>query len=195
MDEMMVVAARKTGNRYLGVTLTVAFVGVWLAMLPYPMVILPMLAERISPTDKAAVLARALGIGSFIGLIAQPIFGVLSDHTRSRWGMRKPWILGGMLGGLGAMAVMATARTPAQLALGWGLMALTFNSTLSGLNAVLPDQVRSEKLGVYSSLVSSRRRSVCCWASGSRGNWRPTSSRSRWYRGRSRWWRLSASSC
>ncbi|MCA8279537.1 MFS transporter [Burkholderia cepacia] len=153
MDEMMVVAARKTGNRYLGVTLTVAFVGVWLAMLPYPMVILPMLAERISPTDKAAVLARALGIGSFIGLIAQPIFGVLSDHTRSRWGMRKPWILGGMLGGLGAMAVMATARTPAQLALGWGLMALTFNSTLSGLNAVLPDQVRSEKLGVYSSLV------------------------------------------
>ncbi|WP_193101253.1 MFS transporter [Burkholderia sp. Z1] len=153
MDELMCISARKEGNRYLGVTLTVAFVGVWLAMLPYPMMILPMLAERIAPADKATVLARALGIGSFIGLIAQPIFGVLSDHTRSRWGMRKPWILGGMLGGLGAMAILATARTPAQLALGWGLMALTFNSTLSGLNAVLPDQVRSARLGLYSSIV------------------------------------------
>ncbi|OMG71165.1 MFS transporter [Burkholderia ubonensis] len=156
MDELMYVSARKAGDRYLGVTLTIAFVGVWLAMLPYPMMILPMLAERIAPTDKARVLAQALGIGSFIGLIAQPIFGVLSDHTRARWGMRKPWILGGMLGGLGAMAVLATARTPAQLAqlaLGWGLMALTFNATLSGLNAVLPDQVRSDKLGFYSSIV------------------------------------------
>jgi len=153
MDELMVVSARKEGGRYLGVSLTVAFIGVWLAMLPYPMVILPMLAERIAPANKVSVLAQALGIGSFVGLIAQPIFGLLSDHTRSRWGMRKPWILGGTLGGIGAMVVLATARTPAQLALGWALMALTFNATLSGLNAVLPDQVQSAKLGFYSAIV------------------------------------------
>ncbi|VWC40585.1 major facilitator transporter [Burkholderia aenigmatica] len=153
MDDCMAAASGKRSSRYLGVTLTIAFVGIWLALLPYPMVILPMMAERIAPADKASVLAHALGIGAIAGLVAQPVFGVLSDHTRSRWGMRKPWILGGMVAGIAAMAVIVGARTPWQLALGWALTALAFNATLSGLNAVIPDQVPREKLGFYSSIV------------------------------------------
>jgi MFS family permease len=153
MDELTYTQDQHRQSRYLGVILMIAFTGIWLALLPYPMLILPMMAERIAPLDKASVLALALGVGAVAGFLAQPVFGVLSDHTRSRWGMRKPWILGGMLGGLGAMAIIATARTPWQLALGWGLTALAFNATLSGLNAVIPDQVPREKLGLYSSIV------------------------------------------
>ncbi|WP_419687843.1 MFS transporter [Burkholderia theae] len=153
MDERVGVSSLGGRNVTLGVTLTVAFVGIWLALLPYPMMILPMMAERIAPADKASVLAFALGVGAVAGFVAQPVFGVLSDHTRGRWGMRKPWILGGMLAGVGAMALIVTARTSWQLALGWALTALAFNATLSGLNAVIPDQVSREKLGLYSSIV------------------------------------------
>jgi MFS family permease len=153
MDELSLAVASRRPHRYLGVTLGVAFIGVWLAMLPYPMVILPMLAEHIAPAEKATVLARVIGIGATIGLFAQPIYGVLSDHTRSRWGMRKPWILGGAIGGIVGMAVLVNAQSPMQLALGWAMMALAFNATLSGLNAVLPDQVPEKRLGFYSSIV------------------------------------------
>ncbi|VWC95918.1 MULTISPECIES: MFS transporter [Burkholderia] len=153
MDELVLAAAGRRSRGHLGITLTLAFVGVWLALIPYPMMILPMLAERIAPTAKATVLAQAIAVGAIVGSIAQPIFGVLSDHTRARWGMRKPWIFGGAVAGLGAMAILATARSPAQLALGWALMALSFNATLSGLNAILPDQVPPERLGFFSSIV------------------------------------------
>src|SRR4051794_26423092 len=39
-----------------------------------------------------------LGIGAFASLIANPVFGRLSDRTTSRWGRRRPWMVGGAVG-------------------------------------------------------------------------------------------------
>lgn len=137
----------------LGALLACAFVGTWLALMPFPMMILAMLVDQIAPAHKAGALAQILGVGAFAGLVAQPIFGALSDRTTSRWGMRKPWILGGMLSGVASMALLLTAQSLPQLLLGWTLMQLTFNSTLSALNAIIPDQVPPAKLGFYSGLI------------------------------------------
>ena len=38
----------------------------------------------------------AVGIAMTVDAILNPVIGYLSDHTRSRWGRRHPWIIGGI---------------------------------------------------------------------------------------------------
>lgn len=44
-----------------------------------------------------AIAGSILMIGKISDAINDPIIGILSDRTRSRWGRRLPWILGGIL--------------------------------------------------------------------------------------------------
>lgn len=46
----------------------------------------------------AGVLALAMAIGRALDAVVDPFIGYLSDHTRTRWGRRKPWICAGVLG-------------------------------------------------------------------------------------------------
>ena len=45
----------------------------------------------------AGLAGSVLMIGKISDAINDPIIGILSDKTRSRWGRRLPWILGGMI--------------------------------------------------------------------------------------------------
>src|SRR5215469_18414243 len=45
--------------------------------------------------NKALALAIVVGPGLIVALIANPLFGLLSDRTSSRFGRRRPYILGG----------------------------------------------------------------------------------------------------
>lgn len=46
------------------------------------------------------------------GVLIQPIVGILSDRTRSRWGRRKPFILGGMTGVIVSTLALAFLTKP-----------------------------------------------------------------------------------
>ena len=74
-------------------------------------------------------------------LIGNPLFGRLSDRTTSRFGMRRPWLIGGMLCGSAALLMIATAESIAVVLIGWCLAQLAFNAVLAAIVAVLPDQV------------------------------------------------------
>jgi GPH family glycoside/pentoside/hexuronide:cation symporter len=41
-------------------------------------------------------LSAILFVYTFIDAIDNPVYGFLSDRTRSRWGRRKPWLVIGM---------------------------------------------------------------------------------------------------
>ncbi|KAH7062522.1 major facilitator superfamily domain-containing protein [Macrophomina phaseolina] len=47
--------------------------------------------------------------GPLAGMFGQPVFGVLSDHCRSSWGKRKPFIVGGSVVTMVCMPVLAWA--------------------------------------------------------------------------------------
>ena len=46
------------------------------------------------------------------GVVVQPIVGILSDRTRSRWGRRKPFIVGGTTGVIISTLALAFFTTP-----------------------------------------------------------------------------------
>ena len=133
--------------------ITGAFFGTWVALLPATSVTLALKVNQIAPETKAASLSLVLGIGAFVALVAQNIFGALSDRTTSRWGMRKPWLVGGVILAVASLFWLATASSVLALVFAWSCTQLTFNILLGGLNPVVPDQTPSAQLGKVSGLT------------------------------------------
>jgi MFS family permease len=100
-----------------------------------------------------ARLAVVVGAGSLVALFGNPMFGRLSDRTSSRLGMRRPWMVGGLLGGTVGILVVATASNVATVLLGWCIAQLFFNAVLAVHVAVLPDQVPSAQRGRVSGVL------------------------------------------
>jgi len=130
-----------------------AFLGTWTALLPATGITLALKVNQIDPAGKATSLSLVLGVGAFVALIAQNIFGALSDRTSSPFGMRRPWILGGMVAGAASLIGLAFASNIPMLVGAWALTQLTFNILLAGLNPVIPDQVPRRQLGRVSGLI------------------------------------------
>jgi MFS family permease len=98
-------------------------------------------------------LALVAGTGALLALFANPFFGKLSDRTSSRFGMRRPWLVGGLVGGSLGILVVALAPNIGVVLLGWCIAQLFFNSVLAALIAVLPDQVPVAQRGQVAGVL------------------------------------------
>ena len=98
-------------------------------------------------------LALVAGSGALLALFANPFFGKLSDRTSSRFGMRRPWLVGGLVGGSSGILVVALAPNIGVVLVGWCLAQLFFNAVLAALIAVLPDQVPVTQRGQVAGVL------------------------------------------
>ncbi len=130
-----------------------AYFGMWVALLTPTSLTLGVRAKQVAPDGAAELLSLVLGVGSALAIICNPLFGKLSDRTRSRHGMRRPWIVGGALVGTVGLALVALAPNVPLLVLGWAITQGSFNAVLGALTAILPDQVPSAQRGRMSGLL------------------------------------------
>lgn len=141
-------------SRAYVIGMPIASAGLWMALLAPALVVLAIkVAEITTPESRAASLSLVAGVGAIIALLANPLFGRLSDRTTSRFGMRKPWIVGGSLLGLAALFLLGSATTVPMVLLAWVATQLSFNAALAALVATLPDQASPEQRGRLSGLV------------------------------------------
>ncbi|MEU9954103.1 MFS transporter, partial [Streptomyces sp. NPDC047939] len=101
---------------------------------------------------RASHLSIVTGVGAVAMMIVQPVVGLLSDRTRSRWGRRAPWIAAGSV--LGA-ALLLTVRHSVGIGLliaFWALVQLTMNAAQGSLSTTVPDRIPANKLGTVSAL-------------------------------------------
>src|SRR4051794_9721229 len=74
---------------------TLSYLGTSLLFIAPLVVTLALKVNDLVGKDAApASLALVAGVGSAVSLVANPMFGRLSDRTSSRWGMRRPWMVG-----------------------------------------------------------------------------------------------------
>lgn len=139
------------GGRFISVY-ALAFFGVWMALLTPPILTLALRVAELDPAHKEASLSWILGVGAVVALLANPIAGFFSDRTTARMGMRRPWLLGGMVVGLAGLYMMATGGLTVIL-LGWCVCQLGFNALLAAIVAVLPDQVPEAQRGKVSGVL------------------------------------------
>ncbi|MGA5566035.1 MFS transporter [Streptomyces platensis] len=123
--------------------LSLANGAIWVGWYGPLQILLALQAAELAPpgTAKESVLAWVTGAGAVVSMVANPLFGALSDRTASRFGRRSPWILAGVLGGAGALVLLAGAGTVAGMALGWCLVQLTLNAAFAAITAAVPDRV------------------------------------------------------
>jgi len=130
-----------------------AYTGTWLALLTPVLVTIALKVRHLDPQTAASSLSLVLGFGAFFALIGNPLFGRLSDRTTSRFGMRRPWLVGGIVCGAIALLMIATAKSIAVVLIGWCLAQLAFNAVLAAVIAVLPDQVPAEQRGTVAGVM------------------------------------------
>lgn len=130
-----------------------AYAGTWLALLTPVLVTISLRIQQLAPQSATSHHSMVLSIGAFFALIGTPLFGRLSDRTTSRFGMRRPWLIGGMLGGAAALLLIVWAPTIPIVLLGWCLAQLAFNAVLAAIVAVLPDQVPLEQRGTVAGVL------------------------------------------
>jgi MFS family permease len=128
--------------------------GLWIALLTPMLGTLALRLRQIDALHSADSLARVLALGAACALIANPLFGQLSDRTRALLGMRRPWMILGVIGGCAGLAMVAAARGEGALLAGWCVAQVGFNATLAALVAVLPDHVPSEQRGTVSGVLA-----------------------------------------
>ena len=131
-----------------------AYAGTWLAVLTPIMVTLALRARQLEPAGSEYGLSLVLGVGALFALVANPLVGWLSDRTTSSWGMRRPWLIGGALGGVLSLWVVSIAPSLAWLLVGWCLAQLSFNAVLAPLAALLPDHVAPARRGTVAGIIS-----------------------------------------
>jgi MFS family permease len=133
---------------------TLAFMSINLLFLAPILVTLPLRINSLVGIKQApSNLALVAGTGALVSIFGNPFFGRMSDRTSSRLGMRRPWMVIGLVGGTIGILIVALAPSIPVLLVGWCIVQLFFNALLAALVAVLPDQVPRAQRGQVSGLL------------------------------------------
>ena len=146
-------AQPRVGWRFI-LLYTLAQMGTSLVFLAPLLVTLALKVNSLVGIEQApASLGLVTGVASLLAMVGNPFFGKLSDRTSSRLGMRRPWmIIGLVVGSLGVLTVALAPTIPVVL-VGWCAAQLFFNALLASLIAVLPDQVPVVQRGLVSGAL------------------------------------------
>jgi MFS family permease len=98
-------------------------------------------------------LSLVAGTGALLAMFANPFFGKMSDRTSSKLGMRRPWMVMGLVGGSLGILVVALAPNIPVVLVGWCIAQLFLNALLAALVAVLPDQVPVAQRGQVAGVL------------------------------------------
>jgi MFS family permease len=98
-------------------------------------------------------LALVAGTGSLLAIFCNPLFGKMSDRTSSQLGMRRPWMVIGLVVGTLGVLIVALAPNIPVVFVGWCIAQVFFNALLAAMVAVLPDQVPTAQRGLVSGVL------------------------------------------
>jgi MFS family permease len=137
---------RKASAKFIAIY-ALAYATLWLALLTPAMISLALRVRQLAPDNPARPISTVLFAGAVVALISNPIFGALSDRTKSRFGRRRPYLLGGSLCGLFALAVIGFAPSVSILLVGWCVAQVAYNAVLAAMVAIVPDHIPTVQRG------------------------------------------------
>jgi len=136
-----------------------AWLGIWMAQLTPVQLLLPVQVEAQLGSNNWVENVVAFGIISGIAglcaLVAYPLTGALSDRTISKFGRRRPWILGGALVFAFALLALGTQKSMFGIGLFWSLALIGFCMLTAALTATISDQVPVNQRGFISGWISA----------------------------------------
>ncbi len=150
-------AAKRVGPLWMTL-FTLAWLAIWTVQLTPVQLLLPLQLDTSSQGEDwiAGVVwaGVVLSVGGLVGIIAAPLSGRWSDRTRSRWGRRRPWAVGGSL--VSAIGLVLTGQVTGPLAVGaaWIVVSVGVSVASAALTAMIADQLTQQR-GAASAAASS----------------------------------------
>jgi MFS family permease len=147
------VATHRVGWGFISLY-TLAYMSTCLLFLAPVLVTLALKVNSLVGIEKAPnSLSLVAGVGALVAMFGNPFFGKMSDRTSWQMGMRRPWMVLGLVGGSLGVCIVALAPTIPVVLLGWCTAQLFFNALLAAEVAVLPDQVPTAQRGVVAGVL------------------------------------------
>ena len=112
-------------------------------------------APRATGSTRVVAFGIISGIAGVCALIAYPLTGALSDRTTSRFGRRRPWILGGALAFAVSLVLLGLQTTIVGIGVFWSLALTGFCVLTAALTATISDQVPVRQRGFVSGWISA----------------------------------------
>jgi MFS family permease len=151
--ETQLVELRRVGWGFIALY-ALALMGTSLLFLAPLLVTLALKVNSLVGIEEApSSLGLVTGIAALLAMVANPFFGKMSDRTYSPLGMRRPWMIIGLVGGCLGILVVALAPNIPVVLLGWCIAQVMFNAILAAVIAVLPDQVPTTQRGLVSGVL------------------------------------------
>jgi MFS family permease len=137
-----------------------AWLGIWMAQLTPIQLLLPVQVDNVRGTtgdwlDSVIAFGIISGIAGVCAIIAYPLSGALSDRTTSRFGRRRPWILGGALAFAISLVILGFQTSFVGVGIWWSLALTGFCVLTAALTATISDQVPVRQRGFVSGWISA----------------------------------------
>jgi MFS family permease len=149
---MPALSEQKASSRFIAIY-ALAYASLWLALLTPAMISLALRVRQLTAGNATRPISLVLFTGAVVALISNPVFGALSDRTRSRFGRRRPYLVGGALCGFAALALIGLAPSVVVVLIGWCMAQLAYNAVLAAMVAIVPDQIPSSQRGTVVGIL------------------------------------------
>ena len=127
--------------------------GYWMAYLAPVQLVLPSQFDALDSAHKVRDFGLVSGLTGVAAIITLPLFGVLCDRTRSRFGRRRVWMAGGTVVFAAGLLLTGGQGSWWTVGLAWLLATLGLNAATAGATAAIADEVPDEQRGVISAAI------------------------------------------
>jgi len=156
--ELQQLPSRKVTGGWIALFGT-AWLGIWMAQLTPISLLLPsQITEQLGTTawlDNVMAFGVISAIAGVFALLVFPLSGALSDRTRSRFGRRRPWILGGTILFAASLVALGAQQSIVGIGVFWSLTLIGFCVATAALTAVISDQVPINQRGIVSGWLAA----------------------------------------
>lgn len=118
-------------------------------------VAVPQLLKQWDPEQATGNLSIVLTVGGAAILVTTPIFGRLSDRSMSRLGIRRPWILYGVLVAAAGYVTQAFASDLLMLGAGAVLVLIGWGAVSMTVHTLFADQIRRRIRAIMSAVTGA----------------------------------------
>ncbi|MBI5304552.1 MAG: MFS transporter [Chloroflexi bacterium] len=116
-------------------------------------ILLPVLVVRLVPeSQKGGALGTLSALGLVIAMIVQPLAGAWTDARTTRWGKRRPFIVGGTLADVIFLTALLLAPDFATMLIAYVLLQTVSNIAHGPYQAYIPDLVPEIKRGAATGI-------------------------------------------
>ena len=117
-------------------------------------VLLPRQIASMVSANQTGTFTLIVGVGAVAAVLTNPLVGMLSDRTTSRFGRRRSWLVAGGILTVAAVLLLSIAPSLLLVFVEWIFLEIAINLVQASLTAILPDQVPVRQRATVSAFAA-----------------------------------------